>query len=38
MENNINIEEEKVIVKSSDLLKKFKTREDRYNFLQELSK
>ena len=33
MENNIIVEEQKVTVKGSDLLKKFKTKEDRFNFM-----
>ena len=37
MENNINVEEQKVTVKGSDLLKKFKTKEDRFNFMREMS-
>jgi len=37
MENSINIDEPKVIVKGADLLKKFKTKEDRFNFLREMS-
>lgn len=37
MENNIIVEEQKVTVKGSDLLKKFKTKEDRFNFLREMS-
>ena len=37
MENKINIEA-KVTVKGADLLKKFKTKEDRFNFLREMSK
>lgn len=38
MNNLINNSDEKVLVKASDLLKKFKTKEDRYNFLREMSK
>ena len=37
MENNINVEEQKVTVKGSDLLIKFKTKEDRFNFLRQMS-
>ena len=37
MEENIDIEPQKVTVNSSELLKKFKSREDRYNFLREMS-
>ena len=35
---NIPVDEQKVSIKASDLLKKFKTKEDRYNFLREMSK
>ena len=38
MDSNPNLDEPKVLVNSSDLLKKFKTREDRYNFMRENSK
>lgn len=38
MDNNIPRIEQKVSVRASDLLKKFKTKEDRYNFLREMSK
>ena len=37
MENIINIEKQKVTIKGSNLLKKFKAKEDRFNFLRELS-
>lgn len=37
MENSVNIEEPKVAVRGADLLKKFKTKEDRFNFLREMS-
>ena len=33
MDDNIPVDEQKVSIKASDLLKKFKTKEDRYNFL-----
>ena len=38
MDANIPVDEQKVSIKASDLLKKFKTKEDRYNFLREMSK
>ena len=38
MEENKIIVEQKVTINSSELLKKFKTREDRYNFMRENSK
>lgn len=38
MDNNNPNNEQKVSVNASDLLKKFKTKEDRYNFLRENSK
>lgn len=38
MENKMSVDDHKVIVKGSDLLKKFKTKEDRFNFLREMSK
>ena len=38
MDSNQNLDEPKVLVNSSDLLKKFKTREDRYNFMRENNK
>lgn len=38
MEEKINIKNENVRVKASDLLRKFKSREDRFNFMRELSK
>lgn len=38
MESNIEMENQKVTVNSTDLLKKFKSREDQYNFLREMSK
>ena len=38
MDSNPNLDEPKVLVNSTDLLKKFKTREDRYNFMRENSK
>lgn len=37
MENSISLADDKVIVKGSNLLKKFKTKEDRFNFLREMS-
>lgn len=37
MENNIGLPEQKVSIKGGDLLKKFKSREDRYNFMREMS-
>ena len=38
MENEIDIEPQKVTVNGSELLKKFKSSEDRYNFMREMSK
>ena len=38
MDSNPNLDEPKVLVNSSELLKKFKSREDRYNFMRENSK
>jgi hypothetical protein len=38
MEDNINIEDQRVTVNSTELLKKFKSREDKYKFLREMSK
>ena len=38
MESNIEMEDQKVTVNSTELLKKFKSREDQYNFLREMSK
>ena len=38
MDANIPFDEQKISIKASDLLKKFKTKEDRYNFLREMSK
>ena len=38
MDINIAHNEQKVSIKASELLKKFKTKEDRYNFLREMSK
>ena len=38
MDPNPNLDEPKVLVNSSELLKKFKSREDRYNFMRENSK
>ena len=38
MENTIEINNQKIFVKGCELLKKFKSREDRFNFLHELSK
>ena len=37
MEPNPNLDEPNVLVNSSDILKKFKSREDRYNFMRENS-
>lgn len=38
MEEQINVQRNNVSVKASELLKKFKSREDRFNFMRELSK
>ena len=38
MEENLILNEQHVSVKGSDLLKKFKSREDRFNFMREMSK
>ena len=38
MDSNPNLDEQKVVVNTSDLLKKFKIREVRYNFMRENSK
>ena len=38
MENEIELEQQKVPVNGGDLLKKFKSSEDRYNFMREMSK
>ena len=38
MEENKILVEQKVTINSSELFKKFKTREDRYNFMRENSK
>ena len=38
MENEIHMEPQKVSVNGSELLKKFKSSEDRYNFMREMSK
>ena len=38
MESSIEMENQKVTVNSIDLLKKFKTRENQYNFLRKMSK
>ena len=37
MEDIFNSEGQKVTVKGSELLKKFKSKEDRFNFMRELS-
>lgn len=37
MEENLDLEGQKVTVKGSELLKKFKSSEDRFNFMRELS-
>ena len=36
MENAIEVEQQKVPINGGDLLKKFKSSEDRYNFIREL--
>lgn len=38
MEEQINVQRNNVSVKASELLKKFKSREDRFNFMRELIK
>ena len=38
MEDEIEIHPQKVPVSAGDLLKKFKSGEDRYNFMREMSK
>lgn len=38
MEENIELDAQKVMINGGDLLKKFKSREDRYNFMREMSK
>ena len=38
MENSMKFEDQKLSVKASELLRKFKTKEDRFNFLREISK
>lgn len=38
MENSMKFVDQKLSVKASELLRKFKTKEDRFNFLREISK
>ena len=38
MEDEIEIHPQKVLVVAEDLVKKFKSGEDRYNFMREMSK